>query len=70
MIKDGHIHTPFCPHGTKDALEAYVEKALSLGFQEISFTEHAPLPEGFIDPTPEQDSSMDIEQLEDYFDKI
>lgn len=70
MIKDGHIHTPFCPHGTKDTLEAYVEKALSLGFQEISFTEHAPLPPGFIDPTPEQDSSMDIEQLESYFDKI
>lgn len=70
MIKDGHIHTPFCPHGTKDSLEGYVEKALSLGFKEISFTEHAPLPKGFIDPTPDQDSSIKIEELELYFDEI
>ena len=44
MKRDGHIHTPFCPHGTKDSFEEYIEKALSLGFKEISFTEHAPLP--------------------------
>lgn len=70
MIKDGHIHTPFCPHGTQDPIESYVERALSLGFQEISFTEHAPLPAGFMDPTPKRDSSMNIEQLEDYLNKI
>lgn len=70
MMKDGHIHTPFCPHGTKDSLGGYVEKALSLGFQEISFTEHAPLPIGFIDPTPEKDSSIELEELEDYFSEV
>lgn len=70
MFKDGHIHTPFCPHGTKDSFEKYVEKAIEFGFSEITFTEHAPLPPGFIDTTPEQDSGMRLEELENYFKKI
>ncbi len=40
--RDAHIHTPFCPHGSKDALKEYVEKALERGFDSITFTEHAP----------------------------
>ena len=44
--------------------EEYIEKALSLGIKEISFTEHAPLPEGFMDTTPEKDSAMDIGKIE------
>ncbi|QED48948.1 histidinol-phosphatase HisJ [Cytobacillus dafuensis] len=70
MIKDGHIHTSFCPHGTQDSLEGYVEKAIELGFKEISFTEHAPLPEGFKDPTPAKDSAMKMEDLGFYFEEI
>lgn len=70
MLKNGHIHTPFCPHGTKDPLEEYVLKAIMAGFSEISFTEHAPLPAGFIDPTPLKDSSMKMEELESYFQEI
>lgn len=70
MLKDGHIHTSYCPHGTKDPLENYVERALELGFQEISFTEHAPLPEGFADPAPASDSAMRLEDLEQYFEDI
>lgn len=67
MKIDGHIHTPFCPHGTKDDFEDYINRAIQLGYGEISFTEHAPLPKGFIDPTPEMDSGMDVGKLEDYF---
>lgn len=70
MKKDGHIHTPFCPHGSKDAFELYIEKAISNNFDEITFTEHAPLPKGFIDPTPEQDSGMDEKDLLDYFQQL
>ncbi|MFE8704169.1 histidinol-phosphatase HisJ [Cytobacillus sp. FJAT-54145] len=70
MLKDGHIHTPFCPHGTKDPLEEYVEKAISLGFKEISFTEHAPLPEGFTDTAPTKDSAMQLEVLDRYFEEV
>lgn len=70
MKRDGHVHTPFCPHGTKDTFEEYIEKALSLGIEEISFTEHAPLPKGFIDTTPDKDSAMALEQLDEYISEI
>ncbi|MFO1444136.1 histidinol-phosphatase HisJ [Bacillus sp. Bva_UNVM-123] len=70
MKKDGHIHTPFCPHGTMDALTGYVEKAILLGYEEITFTEHAPLPKGFIDPTPKKDSAMKLEDLDIYMEEI
>ena len=70
MKQDKHIHTPYCPHGSTDALAGYIEKAITAGFTEISFTEHAPLPAGFIDPTPQQDSGMQISLLEDYFTSI
>ncbi|RBW71454.1 histidinol-phosphatase HisJ [Bacillus taeanensis] len=70
MIFDGHIHTPFCPHGTTDTFEMYIEKALSLGLKGITFTEHAPLPEGFEDPTPLKDSAMNLKDLSSYFETI
>jgi histidinol-phosphatase (PHP family) len=69
-MKDGHVHTSFCPHGTRDQIDDYVERALELGYTEITFAEHAPLPEGFIDPTPMKDSAMRFEDLEPYFQAI
>lgn len=70
MKRDGHIHTPFCPHGTPDALDAYIEKAILSGFSDISFTEHAPLPPSFTDTTPMKDSGMDMEVLPLYLDAV
>lgn len=70
LIADGHIHTLFCPHGTNDAFESYIEKAIQLGYKELSFTEHAPLPITFNDPTPNQDSAMKMENLTLYFETI
>lgn len=67
MKADGHVHTPFCPHGTKDPFEDYIFRAIQLGFNEITFTEHAPLPARFNDPTPHKDSGMDPNDLEKYF---
>jgi histidinol-phosphatase (PHP family) len=67
---DGHIHTPFCPHGTTDSFESYIERAISLGYEQITFTEHAPLPNGFVDSTPTKDSGMNLAALEDYFYKL
>ncbi len=66
MKTDGHIHSPYCPHGSDDSFEQYIDAAISLGYQEISFTEHAPLPAGFIDPTPDKDSGMNPDFLEPY----
>ncbi|EIM06627.1 histidinol-phosphatase [Planococcus antarcticus DSM 14505] len=70
MKRDGHIHTPFCPHGTKDSTELYIEKAIKSGFTDISFTEHAPLPVNFPDPTPNKDSGMNMSQLSLYIEEI
>jgi len=70
LKRDGHIHTPFCPHGTKDSLEQYIEKAIECGFSEITFTEHAPLPTNFEDPTPDKDSGMDPKLLRSYIETL
>jgi histidinol-phosphatase (PHP family) len=70
VFRDGHVHTKFCPHGSKDSFENYVERALTLGYTEISFTEHAPLPEGYVDPTPLSDSAMKKADLNAYFNEI
>ncbi|KAB8138838.1 histidinol-phosphatase HisJ [Gracilibacillus oryzae] len=69
-IGDYHVHTNYCPHGSNDQIETYIDKALSLGLKEISFTEHAPLPENFIDPTPEKDSAMSRDDLTEYTEII
>jgi histidinol-phosphatase (PHP family) len=66
ILRDGHIHTPFCPHGSRDSFEQYIERAIQLGYKDISFTEHAPLPATFVDPVPAQDSAMPLSQLESY----
>ena len=66
MKKDGHVHTPYCPHGTQDSFHLYIEQAIHSGFGAITFTEHAPLPLGFKDPTPNKDSGMRLNQLESY----
>ncbi|TCI80247.1 histidinol-phosphatase HisJ [Exiguobacterium sp. SH0S1] len=67
---DGHVHTPFCPHGSTDSLNAYVEQALAQGVRTLTFTEHAPLPARFIDPTPDQDSAMALDLLPRYIEEV
>lgn len=69
-IIDGHIHTPYCPHGSKDSFVNYIERAIELGYKEMTFTEHAPLPINFEDPTPDKDSGMNMDQLQAYIEDI
>ena len=49
VVRDGHIHSPYCPHGSNDSFDMYVEKALEEGLEEITFTEHMPFPGYFMD---------------------
>ncbi len=70
MKRDAHIHSPFCPHGTKDSFELYIEKAILNGFTDISFTEHAPAPQGFIDTVPTRDSFLNPNMLEPYIGEL
>ncbi|MCP3025382.1 histidinol-phosphatase HisJ [Halobacillus sp. A5] len=69
-MKDGHIHTPYCPHGSNEALESYIERAISLDYSSMTFTEHAPLPPSFTDPAPNRDSSMKMEDVNDYLETV
>lgn len=39
-----HIHTSRCGHASADPAESYVQTALQLGLQSITFTDHAPFP--------------------------
>lgn len=68
--KDGHIHSPFCPHGTEDSFEMYVNKALEEGLEEISFTEHLPLPKGFIDDKIIKESAPDEKAFAAYIEEL
>lgn len=70
MKRDGHIHSPFCPHGSSDSFVQYIEKAISHRFTDITFTEHAPLPNNFVDPTPQKDSGMKTNDLMPYFEEL
>jgi len=68
--KDGHIHTPYCPHGTKDAIESYIEKAISLKLEEITFTEHMPLPDNVLTPELQKECGLELKDVEIYFRKV
>ncbi|MGM9926721.1 MAG: histidinol-phosphatase HisJ [Bacillus sp. (in: firmicutes)] len=70
ILVDGHIHTPFCPHGSSDSFEEYVDWFIRNQYEEVSFTEHAPLPPGFSDTTPTKDSGMLPEQLIPYIEEL
>ncbi|QII50228.1 histidinol-phosphatase HisJ [Bacillus paralicheniformis] len=70
LKRDGHVHSPFCPHGSKDEFRYYIEELCKKGFRSVSFTEHAPLPPSFTDPTPEKDSAMPISELDRYIERL
>ncbi|WP_226583764.1 histidinol-phosphatase HisJ [Halobacillus litoralis] len=69
-MRDGHIHSPYCPHGSSDALKTYIEEAIRAGYHSMTFTEHAPLPQSFIDPVPSQDSGMAYNQVKHYLEDL
>lgn len=49
MLKwDGHTHTKFCYHGSDAKQELYLDKAVELGFERYTISEHPPLPHGWV----------------------
>lgn len=70
ILRDGHIHSPYCPHGTKDSFEFYVQKAIELGLEEITFTEHMPLPGNFMDPEFLKHCSPTLDVIEKYIREL
>ena len=45
---DGHTHSQLCRHGSGEKTEELIKKAIDLGFQQYSITEHAPVSEKII----------------------
>jgi histidinol-phosphatase (PHP family) len=45
ILCDYHMHTPLCKHAA-GPMEAYVERGIELGLEEIGFSDHNPLPGG------------------------
>ena len=70
ILKDGHIHSPYCPHGTNDPFELYVDKAIKLGLKEITFTEHMPLPGKFMNPEILKYCAPTLDVIEQYIKKL
>ncbi len=60
---DYHVHTILCNHA-KSSMETYINKAVSLGFQEICFLDHLTLTE------PGNEFSMTPEEAPLYFNAI
>lgn len=69
-MRDGHIHSPYCPHGSNDSFEEYIERAIEVGLNEITFTEHLPLPKDFEQSEAISDSAMQVEELGKYIEDV
>ena len=61
---DYHMHTPLCRHASGEP-EEYVQHALALGFKEIGFSDHAPMPQDDFD-----NWRMNADKLDAYADKV
>ncbi|WML48342.1 histidinol-phosphatase HisJ [Neobacillus sp. PS3-34] len=59
MKSDGHTHTEYCFHGSREATEEFVIRAIELGFDSYSFTEHPPLPGEFKKLLPYSNQTVD-----------
>ena len=57
---DYHMHTPLCRHARGEPVE-YVRQALALGFKEIGFSDHAPMPQDDFD-----NWRMNADKLDEY----
>ena len=63
---DGHTHSEFCPHGSREPLERYLDRAVELGLRRYCVTEHIPLPTGFVDPMGPYECAGPAEDLAAY----
>ncbi|MCI3919376.1 histidinol-phosphatase HisJ [Paenibacillus sp. TRM 82003] len=72
MVKwDGHTHTQFCKHGSDVPLALYAERAVQLGFERYTVSEHPPLPDGWIDdPVLTPELAMDRSELAPYLGHV
>lgn len=66
---DGHTHTRYCYHGGNEEQELYIDRAIELGFQRDTLSEHSPLPTGWIDDISlYKKLAMPIDELPKYIE--
>lgn len=63
MLADIHIHTPLCQHAIGWPVD-YAAAAVTLGFDEIGFADHNPMPDAF------DDWRMRIDELPAYLEAV
>lgn len=61
---DYHMHTPLCRHASGNPVD-YAARAVALGFQEIGFSDHSPMPRDDFD-----DWRMRLDQLDTYVELV
>ena len=59
-----HVHTHRCKHAGNDTDEQYIQTALSLGADKITFTDHTPFPGDSFR------NRMELSQLTEYIDSL
>ncbi len=71
-IKLVNYHLHGLKHGAKERLAVVktVEAAIKAGVNVICFTDHMPLPPGFIDPVPTQDCAMPQTRYKTYLKQV
>ncbi|MBB5021046.1 histidinol-phosphatase HisJ [Desulfurispira natronophila] len=69
-MQDRHVHSFYCLHGSKRTTEEILRERIAAGAKLVTFTEHAPLPAGFHDPSPLRDSSMSMDTIWEYREEI
>jgi histidinol-phosphatase (PHP family) len=71
MKWDGHTHSQFCKHGSDLHVRNYVLRALELGFERYTITEHPPIPERWInDDVLMRELAMERNELAAYTDCV
>ncbi len=61
---DGHTHSRWCPHGSREPTRRFVRKAVDLGFERYSITEHGPVPGRIGGAYPPDSYTTPIEDLD------
>lgn len=72
---NGHTHTEFCPHGSREDTELFIKKAIKSGFKTYTITEHFPMPPEFYNTVTGsrhaiETAAMGIDELPAYFEKM
>ncbi|MDF2594918.1 MAG: hisK [Clostridia bacterium] len=70
VIRDGHIHSSYCPHGTDDPIEGYIQEALKKGIEEMTFTEHMPLPDHVVSSELQRECALELGEVPLYFSEL